>query len=80
MPRLYNEDHLPLPVQAESLEGSLRHSLQAVNQLRAAVAEDGDSSRTQKKWNVCRRKPLPSSAVKTVTQNTSLCVTVICKV
>jgi hypothetical protein len=44
------------------------------------VAEAGDSSGNHKKGNVRRWKPLPSNAVKTVTENTSLYVMVICKV
>jgi hypothetical protein len=44
------------------------------------VAEARDSSGTQRKGNVKRWKPLPSNAVKTVPENTSLCVMVIYKV
>jgi hypothetical protein len=44
------------------------------------VVEARDSSGTHRKGNVCRRKFLPSSTVKTMTENTSPCVTVICKV
>jgi hypothetical protein len=44
-----------------------------------AVAKAGDSSGTQRKGNVHCWKTLPSNAVKTVTENTSLCVIVICK-
>jgi hypothetical protein len=43
------------------------------------VAEAGDSSGKQTKGNVRRWKPLPSKVMKIVTDNTSLCVTVICK-
>jgi hypothetical protein len=82
VPRLYNEDQLPLRV-SKSRE---RESLQADSQLRVPdvrseqlVAEAGYSSGTQRKGNVRRWKPLPSSAVKTVTENTSLCAIVICK-
>jgi hypothetical protein len=49
-------------------------------QLSVAVAEAGDSSGTQRKGNTRRWKPLPSRAVKTMTENTSLCVIVIRKV
>jgi hypothetical protein len=42
------------------------------------VAGAGDSSGTQRKGNVRRWKSLQSSAVETVTENTSLCVIVIC--
>jgi hypothetical protein len=65
----------------------LREGLQAGNQLRVAVvrseqlvAEAGDSTGTLRKGNVHRWKLLPSSAVKTVTENTILCMLVICKV
>jgi uncharacterized protein (DUF3084 family) len=44
------------------------------------IAKGGDSSGTQRKGNIRRWKPLPSSAVKTIIENTSLCVIVICKV
>jgi hypothetical protein len=44
------------------------------------VAEKVDSLETQNKGNACHQKPLPSSMVKTVTENTNLFVTVICKV
>jgi hypothetical protein len=54
-----------------------RESLQAGSQLRVAVTEVEDSSGIQGKGNARRWKPLPSSAVKTVTQNTSMCVIVI---
>jgi hypothetical protein len=64
-----------------------RENLQADNQFRAAVvrgenlvAEAVDSSRAQKTGNVHCWKPLPSSEVKTVTENSSLCVIVICRV
>jgi hypothetical protein len=50
------------------------------SQLRVAVAQAGDSLETQRKGNVQHRKPLPSSAMKTVTENTNWCVIVICKV
>jgi hypothetical protein len=53
--------------------------VQADSQLRLAVAETGDSLGTQRKENVHCWKPLPSSAVKTVTENVSLFVIVICK-
>jgi hypothetical protein len=39
----------------------------------------GNSLGNQRKGKARRWKPLPSSAVKTMTENTSLCVTVICK-
>jgi hypothetical protein len=76
--RLCDEDQVPLPV----IPGTVRvgqsreESLQAVRQLRSEklLAEAGDNSETQ----VRRWKPLPSSAMKT--ENTSLCVIVICKV
>jgi hypothetical protein len=57
-----------------------RESLQANSQLRVAVAEARGSSGNQRKRNVRLWKPLPSSAVKTVTDNTSLCMIVICEV
>jgi hypothetical protein len=62
MPRLHNEEQLPSRV-----------SVQADSQLTAAVAEVGDSSGTQRKGNFHHWKPLPSNAVKTVIENTSLC-------
>jgi hypothetical protein len=90
VPRLYNEDQLPFVVspgrvRVESLErnGDRRvesESLQSVSQLRVAVAEVEDSSRTQRKRNVHCWKPLPSSTVKTVTETTGRCVIVISKV
>jgi hypothetical protein len=58
----------------------VKNSLQADSQLRVAVAEAGDSSETQRKGKVCCWKLLPSSAVKTMAENTSLCVIAICKV
>jgi hypothetical protein len=61
--------------------------LQSVSKLRVTVVrgeklvtEIGNSSGTQRKGNVCRWKPLPSRAVRNVTENTSLCVTVTLKV
>jgi hypothetical protein len=62
VPRLYNEDHLPLPVSRERL------CRQAVSKL-LRVAESGDSSEAQSKGET---PPLPSSGVKT--DNSSLCV------
>jgi hypothetical protein len=44
------------------------------------VAEAGDSTGTQRKGNVRFWKPLPSNAVKTVTEKARLCVIVSCKV
>jgi hypothetical protein len=44
------------------------------------VAEAGDSSGTQRKGNVRRWKPLPSNGSEDVTVDTSVCVTVKCKV
>jgi hypothetical protein len=44
------------------------------------VVEFGDSSGTQRKENVCRSKPLPSNDNEDVNVNTSVCVTVNCKV
>jgi multidrug resistance efflux pump len=80
-------------IRVESLESRAEsqeirvESLQADNQLRVAVvrteklvAEAGYSSGTQRKGNVHCWKPLPSNAVKTVTENTSLFVIVICDV
>jgi hypothetical protein len=64
VPRLYNEDHL---------------SRSAGRQLRVSVAETGNISGTQRKGNVRCWKPLPSNAVKTVTENASLCGIVIYK-
>jgi hypothetical protein len=65
----------------------MRDSLQADSRLRVAVvriekflAEVGDRSGTQSKRNVHHWKTLPSTALKTVTENTRQCVTVICKV
>jgi hypothetical protein len=81
VPRQYNEDQLPLSVNLSREVGEeSRGSLQADRQLRVAVAGAGDSSGTQRKGNVRRWKPLPSNAVKTVTEITSLCVIVICKI
>jgi hypothetical protein len=45
-----------------------------------AVAKAGDISGTQRKGNVPCWKMLSSRAVKTVTENTTLFVVVICKV
>jgi hypothetical protein len=86
VPELYNNDQLsvsPSRVRVKSLEESRqkeRESLQAESQFRVAETEGGDSSGTQRKGNVHRWKPLPSSAVKTVTDNTSLCVILISKI
>jgi hypothetical protein len=44
------------------------------------VSNSRYSSGTQRKGNVHCWKPLLSSTVKTVTENTSLCEMVICKV
>jgi hypothetical protein len=52
----------------------------ACSQLSITVAEAEDSSGTQRKGNICQWKMLPSRAVKIVTENTTLCVIVICKV
>jgi hypothetical protein len=57
---LYNQGQLPLWVFS-------RESLQ--NRQRVAVAEDEDSSETQRNVNVRRLKPLTNSAVKTVNEN-----------
>jgi hypothetical protein len=65
--RLFAEAQLSLPVNLDRVER------ESAGRLKVAVAEVRDSSGTQK-------KPLPSRAVKTVTENTSLCVIVICKV
>jgi hypothetical protein len=51
-----------------------RESLQAGRHLSVAVAEAGDSPGTQRNEIVRRRKLLPSSVVKTVTEDTSVCV------
>jgi hypothetical protein len=48
--------------------------------LQKMVTEAGDSSVTKRKKNVRCWKPLPSSAVKNVTESTSLCVIAICEV
>jgi hypothetical protein len=48
--------------------------------LRFSRYEKGDNSGTQRKGNVRSWKTLPSRALKPVTENTSLCVIVICKV
>jgi hypothetical protein len=53
--------------------------MQAGSQLRVAAADAGDSLGTQRKGNTHHWKPLLSSAVKTVSKNTSLYVIVICK-
>jgi hypothetical protein len=57
----------------------LLEAVYSLSQLRSAVAEVGNSSRTQMKRNFRRWKPLLSSAVKTVTENTSPRGTVIFK-
>jgi hypothetical protein len=75
VPRLYNNDQ---SVRVESLESVYKQSVESCSEKLVAAA--GDSSGNQAKGNVRRWKPLPSSAVKTVTENTSLCVAVICKV
>jgi hypothetical protein len=75
VPRLFNENQLQLRVSRER-ETVGRES---VVRSEKPVAEAGDISGTQRKGNVLRWKPLPSSAVKTVTENTSLCVIMICK-
>jgi hypothetical protein len=48
--------------------------------LQKLVAEAGDSSGTQRKGSVRRLKPLSSSTIKSATENTSLCMIVMCKV
>jgi hypothetical protein len=82
VPRLCNENQLPLTnspsrvrVERESAGSQLRSCC-----CENLVAETWDSSGTQRKRNVRRWKPLPSSALKTVTENTSLCVILIFKV
>jgi hypothetical protein len=68
--RLHNEDQLPLP-----------ESQQADSQLRSEklIAEAGRSSGTQRKGIVHPWSMLRNSAVKTMTENTNLCMIVICK-
>jgi hypothetical protein len=46
----------------------------AGSQLSVAEPKAAGSSGTQRKGNVCRWKPLPNSVVKTVIENTSMCV------
>jgi hypothetical protein len=60
-------------------ELSSRESLQANSQT-VAAAEAGDSAGTHREEYIRCWKLLPSCAVKTMTKNTSLCVTVSCKV
>jgi hypothetical protein len=80
LPRLCNEDQLPLPVSKSVERESVGRQLRVVVvRSEKMVAEAGDISGTQRKGDIHRWKPLPSSAVKTVTENTSLCVLVICK-
>jgi hypothetical protein len=64
LPRLYNEDQLPSAVSRGERESAGRQSVEKL------VVEAGDSSGTQRKGNVLLWKPLPSSAVKIVTENT----------
>jgi hypothetical protein len=87
MSRLHNKDQLPLPVSPSTVRvQSPEKSLETVCrqtvswELQKLVADRGDSLGTQRMGNVRRWKPLPSSIVKTVTENTSLFETVICKV
>jgi hypothetical protein len=76
--RLTSGHNITLNLAMQFRDIQLRWS--AGSELRAAVAEVRDSSGTHRKGNVHCWKPLPSSSVKTVTENTSLCVTMICKV
>jgi hypothetical protein len=69
VPMLYNEDKLPL---RDSLDTAVR----SVGGWCEVVA----SLRTREQRNVHCWKTLPSNAVKNVTKNSILCVTVICKV
>jgi hypothetical protein len=59
-----------------------RESWDGSQKSKRAVSDDRQPARTwaRKQGNVHCWKPLPSSTVKTVTENTSLCMTVICKV
>jgi hypothetical protein len=57
-----------------------REGLQAVSQLRVAVAEAGNRLGTLREQHIHCWKPLPSSTVKTMTENTGQCVIVIFKV
>jgi hypothetical protein len=73
--------------QSVRVDSESRECLESDSQLRVAaerseklVAEVGGSSGTQSQGNVHCWKSLPSSAVKTVTENISMCVIVICKV
>jgi hypothetical protein len=82
MPMLYKESVWTVGSQSTSVkregEGVCKHPVS--RQLQKFVAQTGDSSETQRKLNVCHRKPPPSSAVKAVARNTSPFVTVSCKV
>jgi hypothetical protein len=69
MTRLHNEDHLPVQ---QSPETGVRRV--------GGWCEIVASLRGRKQTNAHCWKALPSSAVKTVTKNTRLCVTVVCKV
>jgi hypothetical protein len=73
LPRLYDEDQLPVSRERE-------RERESAGRQTVAVAEAGDSSGTQRKGNARLWKLLPSSAVKTVTEKTSLCVIVSCKI
>jgi hypothetical protein len=66
VPRCYKQGHL--------VRGLLRFSRCEL------VAEARESSGTQRNGNVRRLKPLPSNGSEDVTENTSLCVIVNCKV
>jgi hypothetical protein len=72
MPRLYKEGTLPLRESPET----------AIRTRRKLVWDGRQPARTwvRKQRNIHCWKTLPSSAVKTVTENTSLCVIVICQV
>jgi hypothetical protein len=70
VPRLYNEGHLAL---RESSETAVRR---VGDWWEMAVSMRGREPGSREMSTVT----LPSSAVKTVTENTTLCVTVICKV
>jgi hypothetical protein len=71
MPRCYKQDKLGV---------SWRIAAGQLWELQKLVAEAGDTSGTQGKGSVRRWKPLLSKVMKTVIDNTSLCVIVICKV
>jgi hypothetical protein len=79
---MYTKDQLPSvsPSRAQvNRESAGSHLEDASERSQKLAAEAGDSWGTKRKGNIHHWEPLPRSAVKTVTENTSLCETVICE-